>query len=180
MAAGNVARRCAVLCAAMLVAAAAASGAGATSRAPASALSPLESSVLADINAFRAQHGLTRLGLNASLTHAAQAHSQQMAKDGYFAHESVDGTAFWKRVASFYRSSSWRFWSVGENLLWQSPNIGGAAALRLWLASPEHRSNLMNPRWREIGVSAVHVAHAPGVYAGRSVTIVTTDFGVRR
>jgi hypothetical protein len=29
-------------------------------------------------------------------------------------------------------------------------------------------------------VSAVHVATAPGTYGGREVTIVTTDFGVRR
>jgi hypothetical protein len=38
----------------------------------------------------------------------------------------------------------------------------------------------MSPSWREIGVSAVHAAHAGGAYAGREVTIVTTDFGVRR
>jgi hypothetical protein len=38
----------------------------------------------------------------------------------------------------------------------------------------------MNPRWREIGVAAVHEPDAPGVYEGREVTIVTTDFGVRR
>ena len=49
----------------------------------------------------------------------------------------------------------------------------------MWLDSPEHRKNLENPSWREIGVSAVHVAQAPGVYHGQEVTIVTTDFGVR-
>jgi hypothetical protein len=37
----------------------------------------------------------------------------------------------------------------------------------------------MNPRWREIGVSAVHAASAPGVYHGLPVTIITTDFGAR-
>ena len=30
------------------------------------------------------------------------------------------------------------------------------------------------------GVAAVHQAAAPGVYKGLDVTIVTTDFGVRR
>jgi uncharacterized protein YkwD len=49
----------------------------------------------------------------------------------------------------------------------------------MWLASPEHRANLMNPHWREIGVAAVHVTAAPGIYRGLDVTIVTTDFGVR-
>jgi uncharacterized protein YkwD len=153
------------------------SGALASPRSQATALSQLESSVLVDINAFRAQQGLAKLRLNAPLTVAARAHSLQMAHDGYFAHESADGSAFWKRLRSFYVSA--RSWSVGENLLWSSPDIDGARALKLWLASPEHRKNLMNPRWREIGIAAVHVAQAPGVYDGRDVTIVTTDFGVR-
>jgi len=143
-------------------------------------LSTLERGVLADINAVRVGHGLARLTLNAQLTGAARAHSRQMAADGYFAHESQDGTAFWRRVQGFYRSTPWRVWSVGENLLWSSPDISASRALRLWLASPEHRKNLLDPRWREIGVSAVHAAAAPGVYGGHDVTIVTTDFGVRR
>ena len=153
------------------------SGALASPRSPAATLSQLESSVLGDINAFRAQHGLATLRLSTQLTAAARGHSQQMAHNGYFAHESADGSAFWKRLKRFYASA--HYWSVGENLLWSSPDIDGARALRLWLASPEHRTNLMNPAWREIGVSAVHVAQAPGVYGGQDVTIVTTDFGVR-
>jgi hypothetical protein len=38
----------------------------------------------------------------------------------------------------------------------------------------------LTPQWRQIGVSAVSVASAPGVYQGQRVTIITTDFGVRR
>jgi uncharacterized protein YkwD len=140
-------------------------------------LSQLESSVLVDINAFRGQHGLVKLRLNTQLTTAARAHSQQMAQKGYFAHESADGSVFWKRLHGFYASS--HSWSVGENLLWSSPGIDGARAVELWLASPEHRKNLLDPHWREIGVSAVHAAQAPGVFHGQDVTIVTTDFGVR-
>ena len=83
-------------------------------------------------------------------------------------------------MQSFYASAPWRYWSVGENLLWSSPDVSAGGALRMWLASPEHRANLMNPRWREIGVSAIHESHAPGIYKGLDVTIVTTDFGVRR
>jgi uncharacterized protein YkwD len=144
------------------------------------ALTPLESGVLVDINAFRRAHHLQPLRVNLRLNAAAREHTLQMARDGYFAHDSADGSAFWKRIQSFYPSSAWAFWSVGENLLWASPEVTPARALRLWLASPEHRANLMNPRWREIGVGAVHEAAAPGVYQGRDVTIVTTDFGVRK
>jgi len=164
---------------AAVAAAVAASALAAPSR-PAVALSSLEQGVVADINAFRTAHDLAPLRVSASLTMAARNHSLQMETDGYFAHNSYDGTLFWKRIQSFYPSRSFGFWSVGENLLWSSPDVTPAKALRLWLASPEHRANLMNPRWREIGVAAVHEAAAPGVYHGRVVTIVTTDFGVRR
>lgn len=143
------------------------------------ALTPLESGVLVDINNFRRAHDLTPLKLSVRLGAAARAHTQEMAADGYFAHASNDGSLFWKRIQAFYGSSPWRYWSVGENLLWSSPDVSPSKALQMWLASPEHRANLLNPRWREIGVAAVHVAAAPGVYKGLDVTIVTTDFGVR-
>ena len=143
-------------------------------------LSALESGVLVDINAFRRAHHLAPLTLNGKLGAAAREHTAQMAAQGYFAHESADGSLFWKRIAAFYRSGPWHFWSVGENLLWSSPDVTPAKALQMWLNSPEHRANLLNARWREIGVAAIHVAAAPGVYEGRDVTIVTTDFGVRR
>ncbi|MDX6485631.1 MAG: hypothetical protein QOF43_784 [Gaiellaceae bacterium] len=142
-------------------------------------MSTLETSVLVEINAFRTEHNLPKLHLNPLLTTAAAAHSRQMAEQGYFAHESADGSAFWRRLRGYYSSRRWHTWSVGENLLWSSPDIDGPGALQLWLESPEHRKNLMDRSWREIGVSAVHVAQAPGVYEGQDVTIVTTDFGAR-
>jgi uncharacterized protein YkwD len=157
-----------------------AAGSHAAPRTRAARLSSLESGVLADINTFRTQHGLARLRLNAKLNDAAAAHSEQMALDGYFAHDSADGSAFWKRIQAYYASSPWHYWSVGENLLWSAPDISASRALQMWLGSPEHRANLMNPRWRESGVSAVHEPSAPGVYRDMPVTIVTTDFGVRR
>jgi uncharacterized protein YkwD len=148
-------------------------------RHPAAALSSLEQGVLSAINAFRTQNHLTPLRLSTPLTTAARGHSQQMASDGYFAHESYDGSPFWKRIQRFYPAGSMRYWSVGENLLWSSPDVDPSGALKLWLASPEHRANLMSSKWREIGVSALHVTAAPGTYRGLDVTIVTTDFGVR-
>jgi uncharacterized protein YkwD len=143
-------------------------------------LTALEQGVLADVNAFRASHSLAPLRLSASLTAAARTHSQQMAADGYFAHNSFDGTAFWKRIKAFYPSSRYGFWSVGENLLWSSPDVDAQHALTMWENSPEHRKNMLDPHWREIGVSAIHATSARGVYNGLAVTIVTTDFGVRK
>ncbi len=103
-----------------------------------------------------------------------------MAVHGFFRHESSDGSAFWKRVQNFYGQGRYPYWSVGENLLWSSPNVDARRALRMWLASPPHRANLLDPKWREVGLAAVHAPRAGGVYGGSEVTIVTADFGVRR
>lgn len=144
------------------------------------ALSSLESGVLSELNSIRAQHGLQPVKISARLTASAAQHSKEMGADGYFEHSSHDGTAFWKRINRWYGQSGYGYWSVGENLLWSSPNVDPAGALQLWMNSPEHRANILTARWREVGISAVHFAAAPGTYKGLEVTIITTDFGVRR
>jgi len=47
------------------------------------------------------------------------------------------------------------------------------------MASPDHRKNILTPLWREVGLSAVTVEAAPGVFASRNVVIITSDFGTR-
>jgi uncharacterized protein YkwD len=143
-------------------------------------MSSLESGILVQLNQIRAQHGLLPVRISARLTSSAAQHSTEMGADGYFEHNSNDGTVFWKRIGRWYGSNGYRFWSVGENLLWSSPQVDPAGAMQLWMNSPEHRANILNASWREIGISAVHVAAAPGTYKGLEVTIITTDFGIRR
>jgi uncharacterized protein YkwD len=158
----------------------AASPAGATSHARAVSLSALDGGVLSDINDLRKQHGLAPLRLSTRLSAAARQHSMEMAARGYFSHDSANGSSFDRRIARYYPVAGTSYWSVGENLLWSSPDVDAGGALEMWWNSPEHRKNMLSARWREIGISAVHVAAAPGTYGGREVTIVTTDFGVRR
>ena len=143
-------------------------------------LTTLESGVLRELNKIRAEHGLVPVRLNARLTAAADSHSREMGVDGYFQHESHDGTEFWKRIGHWYPSNGYGYWSVGENLLWSSPDVDPKAAMQLWMNSPEHRANILTARWREIGVSALHLQAAPGTFQNLPVTIITTDFGVRR
>jgi uncharacterized protein YkwD len=145
-----------------------------------SRLDSLSAAVLVDVNQVRRTHGLRPLRLSLRLTAAAAQHSQEMAQRGYFEHSSANGTAFWKRIIRFYPSRGYRSWAVGENLLWSSPDVDAAGALHMWMTSPEHRANLLAGKWREIGLAAVHVPSAPGVYDGDEVTILTADFGVRR
>jgi uncharacterized protein YkwD len=156
------------------------SPAGASPQQSAASLSTLERGVLADINALRKQHGLAPLRLSPSLSAAARQHSSEMAARGYFSHDSANGGSFDKRIARYYPIADSHYWSVGENLLWSSPDVDAGGALDMWWNSPEHRKNMLTARWHEIGLSAVHVASAPGTFGGREVTIVTTDFGVRR
>jgi len=151
----------------------------ATTRAEKS-LPTLNRQVLAAVNKFRVAHGLVALRESPGLDRSARQHSLEMGRLGYFAHPSHDGTAFWKRIRHYYSARGHSYWSVGENLLWSSPSVRAGRAMQLWIASPEHLRNLMTTQWREIGVSAVQVAHAPGVFHGLPVTIITTDFGVRR
>ena len=85
------------------------------------------------------------------------------------------GHLFWRRVRRYYGR-----WTVGENLLCAMPDVGPGRALELWMASPEHRAAILDSEWREVGISAVHAAAAPGSFHGQAVTVITADFGVRR
>ena len=142
-------------------------------------LPALNGQVLAAVNGFRAAHGLATVTEAGGLDRSARQHSLEMGRDGYFAHPSHDGTAFWRRVQHYYPVGRYAHWAVGENLLWSSPTVTAGNAMKLWITSPPHLKNLLDPRWRQIGVSAVHVVGAPGYFHGRTVTIITTDFGVR-
>jgi uncharacterized protein YkwD len=138
----------------------------------------LEGGVLAELNDVRAAHGLRPLRLNAQLSAAARQHTSEMLTDGYFEHESFDGSAFWKRIKRFYAPGKGG-WSVGENLLWSSNTLAAKRAVELWMASPGHRENILNGSWREIGVSALYSGASTGTFGGGPVTVITTDFGAR-
>jgi uncharacterized protein YkwD len=143
------------------------------------AVNTLEAQVLVELNAVRRKHGLVPLKVSKPLGVAADAHSKAMGAHGFFDHDSRDGTEFWQRVRRYYGPAGFRSWSVGENLLWSSGSLDAKSAVRMWMNSPGHRKNILTARWREIGLGAVAVRSAPGVYGGRDVVIITTDFGFR-
>jgi uncharacterized protein YkwD len=165
--------------AAVLVAAIVPSEGSARPAAASATATQLQSALLAQINAFRARHGLVRLRVSPALSRAADGHSAQMARLGFFSHDSANGQSFSARLARVYTLGGYRRWAVGENLVWGGPDIAAARAFRLWVASPPHRANLLDARWREVGLGAVHASSAPGVYGGRPATVVTADFGSR-
>jgi uncharacterized protein YkwD len=180
-----VTRRRPIVLAAVAVAALALAGpAAARGAAPGAGGAPrlqqLERGVLAALNRVRRDHGLEPFLAQRSLASAALAHARAMARTGRFAHESADGTTFDQRIRRFYKPAGWAYWGVGENLLFSSGRTSPAKAVELWFGSPGHRRNMLDPRWREVGVAAVRVRNAPGTFGGRDVTIVVSDFGYRR
>ena len=144
------------------------------------ALQLLGANVVQELNRVRAARGLQPLRAVPSLAAAARRHSAHMGQRGFFDHTSPDGTPFWRRIERFYGPRGFRSWEVGENIFWKSPaTIAAISVVRSWLASPGHRANVLSRAWRDVGVGAVSLASAPGVYGGSPVTIVTVDFGKR-
>jgi uncharacterized protein YkwD len=162
-----------VLAAALAAAAPAAAGGRATDA------DTLERPLLAAINDFRRSQGLGRLKSSPALSRAALAHANAMAAGGFFAHESADGSPFWKRVARYYPSTGFARWTVGENLLWSGGDLSPERALQIWLDSAGHRKVLSTRAYRQIGLAAIRVPLAPGAFGGLDVTIVAADFGAR-
>jgi uncharacterized protein YkwD len=168
---------CAFACVLALATPVVASGAGGTRSA--SEKKQLTRHLLSEVNTLRREHGLHPLRLSHALAAAASSHSMEMAEGGYFAHASRDGTAYWRRIMRFYPQTGYSSWSVGEDLLWESPDVTPTGAIKMWMASPPHRENLLNPAWREMGISAVRAEAAPGTFQGLTVTVVTADFAAR-
>jgi uncharacterized protein YkwD len=135
--------------------------------------------ITVEINDVRASQGLRWLSTSAQLVHSSRKHALAMGQLGFFSHLSADGSGVSTRITSFYSVRGASSWAVGEVILWRVGAVSAAEAVSSWLASSTHRGQLLGRPWRELGVTAVR-ARAPGVYGGRTVTIVVADFGVRR
>jgi uncharacterized protein YkwD len=129
--------------------------------------------VLCLLNAQRLTHGLPALRLDARLTRAAQAHSADMAAHRYFAHDSRDGHSFYARIARTGWTRHRSGWTVGENLAWGAGAAATPAAIvAAWMHSPPHRRNILEARYRAIGIGVAD--RAPN---GRRGGTYSTDFG---
>ena len=119
-------------------------------------------------NAERAKAGCGPLTVNATLTAVAQAHSQDMATNNYFDHNSQDGrTPFDRMTAAGYRYST-----AAENIA--AGQRTPQDVMTAWMNSPGHRANILNCALKQIGVGyATGSSSQYGVYW-------TQDFGTPR
>ena len=123
-------------------------------------------------NKQRAAKGLKTLCVHPALQKAAEAHSRDMIDRDYFSHNSQDGTTFAQRI----KREGYNYRIAGENIAWGSGSLGSPDNIfKNWMNSTGHRSNIMNKRFREVGIGAV-----TGAYKNYSnTTMWTTDFGAR-
>jgi hypothetical protein len=124
------------------------------------------SQVIQKTNDERSKLGLSTLAANDKLNQAALAKAQNMFSQQYWAHIAPDGTEPWK----FFRDAQYHYSVAGENLARDFSNTDGMMAA--WMASPTHRANIVNPKYKEIGIAVVD-----GKLLGTDTTLVVQLFG---
>lgn len=101
------------------------------------------------INAYRSEHGLKPLSLNARLTEAARNHSRDLAKWDRISHYGSDGSNPWDRVKR-----------TGYPARIAAENVGTGQAtfkevLQGWKDSPGHNKNLLLKDADHMGIALV-------------------------
>ena len=129
-------------------------------------------------NKIRRDRNLKTFCVHPKLQRAARAHSRDMIRRDYFSHNTKGGGTFSKRLKKFgYTSKGFRYYTTGENIAYGSGSKGEPQqVMRAWMKSPGHKKNIVNKKFREVGV---------GTYTGtykkhKDVTMYTADFGARR
>jgi hypothetical protein len=118
-------------------------------------------------NQSRQEYNLAPLSQNQLLDNAAQAKADDMLAKGYFAHVTPDGRTPW----SFIVAAGYNYLMAGENLavnFTEAENVETA-----WMNSPDHRANILNQNYEEIGVGI-----SQGQYQGHEAIFVVQEFGV--
>lgn len=121
------------------------------------------------VNEERASRGLPPLAVSDTLSHAASLKLSDMERGKYFAHTSASGKTPW----SFFDVSGYDYRYAGENLSihFKTPAAEHAA----WMESEKHCQNILDPRFREIGMAVRKV-----FMEGRETMLVVQLFGTER
>jgi uncharacterized protein YkwD len=99
------------------------------------------------VNAHRRARGCPELQWMQPAADAAQAHSADMARRGYFDHTSPEGQQPWDRLAA--RGGSYR--AIAENIA-HTPGRSAQQTLQEWIGSAGHRRNLENCAYTHHGI----------------------------
>jgi uncharacterized protein YkwD len=129
-------------------------------------------------NQIRADRGLSQLDSDATLRKVANGHSADMVSDDYFEHTTPRGVTMVDRIKGSGYVRPNRGWLVGENLEWGTGSLSTPrGAMKAWMNSPEHRANILQRGYREMGVGVALGTPKRGLSGGATYTI---DFGAIR
>ncbi|MGC9599566.1 MAG: CAP domain-containing protein [Minisyncoccia bacterium] len=117
-------------------------------------------------NQARAAADLPALRESGLLDAAAQEKANDMVTNNYFAHTSPSGLTPWY----WFQNVGYQFAVAGENLAVDFADSSDVT--NAWLNSPEHRANIMNAGFSEIGM-----ATAQGEFEGHPAVYVVELFG---
>jgi len=117
--------------------------------------------IVTRINALRAAQKAPPLTVDPHLERLAQAYSERMVRENFFAHVSPDG----KTLRARLREDGYTFSKAGENL---GAAEGPLAAHRSIEDSPAHRHNLLRQDFNRVGIGMA-VRERPG--GGREVVL---------
>lgn len=102
-------------------------------------------------NEMRSKNGFSPLSWDSDLSRMARAHSEQMARLGFFAHETPEGL----RLRDRARAAGIRFQVIGENIAYnQGVDDPGAFAVQRWMISSGHRANILSREFRASGTGS--------------------------
>lgn len=119
-------------------------------------------------NLKRQENGLPPLVMDNELTQAAAGKAEDMFIHNYWAHVSPDGTTPWV----FIKNAGYNYLYAGENLA--RGYTTSADVVNAWMASPEHRENMLSPNYHDIGF-----AIQEGNLTGDETILVVEELGSR-
>lgn len=89
---------------------------------------------------------------NNMLQKSAYGHAKDMNDKRYFSHDSKDGRSMQDRIVfAGYIMKGYESFAVGENIAMGQQSIN--EVMDAWFKSEGHCHNLMNPSFREVGIS---------------------------
>ncbi|MCW2969331.1 MAG: SCP-like extracellular [Solirubrobacterales bacterium] len=141
-------------------------------------LDRIRTAMLCLVNRERAVHGETALAASTAIERAAQGHTESMAFGDYFNHVGPGGDTPVDRLRSAGYLSGAGGYEVGENIAWGTLWLSSPRAIvAAWMASPPHRANILDARFRDTAIGAS--PHPPAALShGQAGGLYTQDFGV--
>lgn len=118
------------------------------------------------LNQARKNSGLTPLVENPKLEQSALLKAKDILEKDYFAHWTPDGKSPWY----WFNLANYNFSYAGENLA--IGFLDSKEVFDAWMNSFSHRANILNPNYKEIGISILK-----GDFKGNEVYVVVQHFG---